>query len=199
MFFRSHAGSRSLRIWRRCLSGSQQPLLLTRQCAHQPITTWERISTKHSWRLDCLSLPCAWNCPWERSPTWHNGITIPCAVCDRRSSSCICPSSRWVALTPWCTGCKPSLQNRRLLRAGLRLSGRGAANLSLIGHALFSGAGPGRSPNPASNQSMKPTARLGCNVSVFATTPWIASRCSALPVRFTTLHSRPIRRNVVQQ
>ena len=43
MFFRSHAGSRSLRIWRRCLSGSQQPLLLTRQCAHQPTTTWERI------------------------------------------------------------------------------------------------------------------------------------------------------------
>ena len=109
---------------------------------------------------DCLRLPCAWNCRWERNPTWHNGITIPYAVCDRRWSSCICPSSRWVALTPWCTGCKPRLQNRRLLRAGLHLSGRGAANLSLFGRPLLSGAGPGRSPNPASDQSMKPTALI---------------------------------------
>src|SRR5438046_1822251 len=47
-----------------------------------------------------------------QEPYWHNGITIPYAVCDRRWSSWICPSSRWVALTPWCTGCKPRLQNR---------------------------------------------------------------------------------------
>jgi hypothetical protein len=33
---------------RRCLFGSQRPLLSTRQCAHQPITTWERSFTTHS-------------------------------------------------------------------------------------------------------------------------------------------------------
>ena len=75
--------------------------------------------------------------PVERSPTWHNGITIPCAVCDRRWSGCICPSSPWVALTPWCTGCKPRLQNQKLLRAGLHLSGRGAAKLSRTKCLLF--------------------------------------------------------------
>jgi hypothetical protein len=137
LFFRNHAGSRSLRIWRRCLFGSQRPLSLTRQCAHQPITIWERSFTTHSSRLVCPSLPCAWNCRWGRNPTWHNGITIPCAVCDHRWSSCICRSSRWVALTPWCTGCKPRLQNRRLLRAGLHLSERGAANLSRTKCLMF--------------------------------------------------------------
>jgi len=107
-------------------------LSLTRQCAPLPIMTWERSFTTHSWKLDCLRLPCAWNCQWERSPTLRNGITIPCAVCDRRSSSCVCPSSRWVVLILWCRVCKPRLQNRRLLDAGLHLSGRGAAKLRLI-------------------------------------------------------------------
>ncbi len=48
LFFRNHVGSRSLRIWRRYLFGSQRPLSLTRQCAHLPITKWERSFTTHS-------------------------------------------------------------------------------------------------------------------------------------------------------
>jgi Methyltransferase domain len=127
LLFRSHTGFRSLRIWRSYLFGSQRPLSLTRQCAPLPITKWGRSFITQLWRLDCPSLPCAWNCRWGRNPTWHNGITIPYAACVRRGSSCTCPSSRWVALTPWCTGCKPRLQNRRLSRAGLHLSERGAA------------------------------------------------------------------------
>ena len=75
--------------------------------------------------------------PVGRNLTWHNGITIPYAVCDPRWSGCICRSSRWVALTRSCKDCKPRLQNRRLLRAGLHLSGRGAAKLSLWTRALF--------------------------------------------------------------
>jgi hypothetical protein len=69
------------------------------------------------------------------------------------------------SLDTLCTDCKPRLQNRRLLRAGLHLSGRGAAKLSLIGRALFSGTGSGRSPNPASNQLMKPAALLRCKLT----------------------------------
>jgi hypothetical protein len=48
------------------------------------------------------------------------------------------------------------LQNRRLLRAGLHLSGRGAAKLSHWTRAL-SGAGPATPPNPASSQLIKRT------------------------------------------
>ena len=48
LFFRNHIGSRSLRIWRSYLFGSQRPLSLTRQCAILPITKWERSFTTHS-------------------------------------------------------------------------------------------------------------------------------------------------------
>ena len=37
---------------------------------------------------------------------------------------------------------------------------------------------------------MKPTAPLRCNFSVFATTPWISSRCPATLVRFASSPSR---------
>jgi len=41
-----------------------------------------------------------------------------------------------------------------------------------------------------SNQPMKPTAPLRSNPSVFATTPWISSRCPATLVRFASSPSR---------
>ena len=50
-----------------------------------------------------------------------------------------------------------------------------------------------------SNQSMKPTAPLRNRLIVFATTPWISSRCPATLVRFTSQRSRTPRRNVVQR
>ena len=42
----------------------------------------------------------------------------------------------------------------------------------------------------ASNQTMKPTAPCGENLDVFATTPWISSRCPASLVRFASSRSR---------
>src|SRR5438876_6525122 len=41
-----------------------------------------------------------------------------------------------------------------------------------------------------SNQSMKPTAPWRYNFSVFATTPWISSRCPASVVRFASARGR---------
>jgi hypothetical protein len=43
---------------------------------------------------------------------------------------------------------------------------------------------------PVSNQPMKPPARLRIKFSVFATTPWISSRCPATLVRFASSPSR---------
>jgi hypothetical protein len=45
-------------------------------------------------------------------------------------------------------------------------------------------------PRERSNQSMKPTAPFRDNFSVFATTPWIPSRCTASLVRFASSRSR---------
>ena len=41
-----------------------------------------------------------------------------------------------------------------------------------------------------SNQSMKPTAPLRNKLTMFATTPWISSRCPATLVRFASSRSR---------
>jgi hypothetical protein len=46
------------------------------------------------------------------------------------------------------------------------------------------------STNRQPNQPIKPTAPLRCNLSVFATTPWISSRCPASLVRFASARSR---------
>ena len=45
-------------------------------------------------------------------------------------------------------------------------------------------------PYHPSNQSMKPMAPLRYNFSVFATIPWISSRCPASLVRFAFSRSR---------
>ena len=49
-----------------------------------------------------------------------------------------------------------------------------------------------------SNQTMKPTAPLRSEFSMFAATPWISSRCPASLVRFKSSRSRT-RRKVVQR
>ena len=67
---------------------------------------------------------------------------------------------------------------------------RTSSLVSLLRSILFSMSSVSSSHTETPNQSMKPTAPLRYNFSVFATTPWISSRCPASLVRFASARGR---------